>query len=199
MGAPAKYARGMTSPRTEPEQVVLLDAYKNPCGLADKATIHTDKTPLHLAFSCYVVDPEGRVLVSRRALSKRTFPGVWTNSMCGHPGPGESPEEALVRRGFEELGMKPEDFTAVECVLPDFEYRATDSAGVVEWEVCPVFVARVAPGARVDFAPDEVDAYTWVPATELIAGVQATPFAFSPWIGEQLSHAELREALLSRV
>lgn len=189
----------MTTPRTEPELVVLLDASKAPCGVADKATVHTDKTPLHLAFSCYVVDSAGRVLVSRRALSKLTFPGVWTNSMCGHPGPGETPEEALVRRGAEELGMRREDFVSIECVLPTFEYRATDSNGVVEWEVCPVFVAQVAPDAHVEIVPDEVDAFTWVPAEQLIAGVQATPFAFSSWIGAQLSHDELRAALVRRV
>ncbi|MFP7665480.1 MAG: isopentenyl-diphosphate Delta-isomerase [Corynebacterium pyruviciproducens] len=186
----------MTTDQTASEQVVLLDETKAPCGVADKATVHTEHTPLHLAFSCYVIDSDGRVLVTRRALTKLTFPGVWTNSMCGHPGPGETPEEALVRRGAEELGMSATDFVSVECILPDFEYRAADSAGVVEWEVCPVFVARVAPGARIEFAPDEVDAFEWVSARALIEGVQATPFAFSPWIGEQLSHAPLREALL---
>ena len=62
-----------------------------------------------------------------------------------------------------------------------------------------MFVAQVAPDAHVEVVPDEVDAFTWVPAEQLIAGVQATPFAFSSWIGAQLSHDELRAALVRRV
>jgi isopentenyl-diphosphate delta-isomerase len=163
------------------ELVVLLDEAGEPCGTHLKATVHTATTPLHLAFSCHVLDDRGRVLVTRRALSKKTWPGVWTNSFCGHPAPGETPEEAVARRASQELGIEVTDVTSV---LPDFRYLATDASGVVENEICPVFTAR-AVGVP-DPSPDEVAEWAWTDPAALRDAVAATPFAFSPWLGWQL-------------
>lgn len=165
-----------------PETVVLLADDGTVIGEAPKATVHTADTPLHLAFSCHVFDAQGRVLVTRRALSKKTWPGVWTNSFCGHPAPGEKTVEAIARRAQRELGLT---LTDVAVALPDFRYRAVDASGVVENEICPVYTARAAADPRP--APDEVAEWAWLDPAELRAAVAAAPFAFSPWLGWQLA------------
>ena len=168
--------------------VVLLDEDRRRVGTASRTEVHDARTPLHLAFSCYLIDRAGRVLLTRRAVTKRTWPGVWTNSFCGHPRPDEPMEAALERRAREELGVTVAD---VRCVLPDFRYRAVDPSGVVENEVCPVFMATWT-GDAADLAPDpgEVAEWRWISAHDLDAAVRAAPWALSPWLLEQ--HEQLR-------
>ncbi|WP_423920401.1 isopentenyl-diphosphate Delta-isomerase [Frigoribacterium sp. 2-23] len=173
-------SHGLTA-SIDDEVVVLLDDDGTPIGTTPKATVHTTATPLHLAFSCHVIRPDGRTLVTRRALTKKTWPGVWTNSFCGHPSPGETPAAAVERRAFQELGIAVSDVTSV---LPDFRYLATDASGVVENEICPVFTATVS--GDPDPSPDEVAEWAWVDPGELRRAVAAAPFAFSPWLGWQL-------------
>lgn len=164
------------------ELVVLVDDDGTPIGTADKATVHTADTPLHLAFSCHVRRAsDGAWLMTRRALSKKTWPGVWSNAFCGHPGPDESTPDAIVRRGRDELGLELRD---LECVLPDFRYQAIDASGVREFEVCPVFVAVTDGEPRA--APHEVAEFAWASPADVRAAVSAAPFAFSPWLGWQL-------------
>lgn len=172
--------------------VVLADEAGNPIGTAPKATVHTTNTPLHLAFSCYVFNRDKELLVTRRALGKKTWPGVWTNSACGHLAPGETAAAAVKRWVPHELGVA--ELSEPECILPDFRYRATDSQGVVEWEICPVFICQI-PTATISPAAAEVDSYQWVNPNDLFVAVTAAPFAFSPWMVKQLQHSDLRLAL----
>ena len=179
---------------TDPEDlVVLLDEAGVPCGTADRLTVHGRDTPLHLAFSCYVVDERGRILMTRRALTKRTWAGIWTNACCGHPRPGEPIADAVARRIAEELGARALSVTAV---LPDFRYEAVDASGIRENEVCPVFVAALADPLRPD--PDEVAEHHWADPRALADVAARTPWLLSPWsvlqIG-QLDLAALREVL----
>jgi isopentenyl-diphosphate Delta-isomerase len=158
------------------ERVVLLDEDGNAIGTEPKATVHHAATPLHLAFSSYVVDASGRVLLTQRALDKPTWPGVWTNSCCGHPLPGEPVETAVRRRLADELGIVAD---TVELVVPRFRYRAEMPTGVVENEMCPVY--RVWWTGEPDPAPSEVASYRWIEWPE----VRAVP-ALSPWCLLQL-------------
>ncbi len=169
----------------EADSVVLLDEERRPIGVADRTTVHTAHTPLHLAFSCHVRDAEGRVLVTRRALAKRTWPGVWSNAFCGHPRPGEDMISAIRRRGREELGLT---LTDVRPLLPQYRYRAVDVSGIVENEVCPVFSAVATSALAPD--PAEVCDHVWADPARVAQGVALTPFAFSPWFVEQLALLE---------
>jgi isopentenyl-diphosphate Delta-isomerase len=162
------------------EQVVLLDEDGNDVGVADKVAVHHADTPLHLAFSCYVLDEQGRLLVTRRALDKRTFGGVWTNSACGHPAPGEPIADAVRRRVQQELGVTLDD---LRLVLPGFRYRA-EMNGVVENEMCPVFVATTKDAVRLD--PVEVDDHEWVEWTAFRTSVLDGSRDISKWCREQV-------------
>ena len=161
------------------ESVVLVSATGEPIGQRLKAEVHDHATPLHLAFSLYLFDADNRLLLTRRALGKRTWPGVWTNTCCGHPAPGEPIEDAVRRRVGEELGLEVDELT---CVLPDFAYTATDASGVVENELCPVFRARLLhPGTDPLPNPAEVMDWRWGSWDDVVRAVRATPFVFSPW------------------
>ncbi|OXM45983.1 isopentenyl-diphosphate delta-isomerase [Amycolatopsis thailandensis] len=163
------------------ELVVLLDERFQPRATAPKRTVHTTDTPLHLAFSCYVFNGAGEVLVTRRALEKKTWPGVWTNSFCGHPAPGEDMADAVVRRGGQELGMAIGRLTKV---LPRFRYQAVDVSGIKENEFCPVWTATADGEAHPN--PDEVCESRWLPWPDLVAAMARAPFLFSPWSQEQV-------------
>ncbi|WP_122816667.1 isopentenyl-diphosphate Delta-isomerase [Nocardioides pantholopis] len=165
--------------------VVLLSEDGHPCGTAPRTGVHTTDTPLHLAFSCYVRDDEGRVLLTRRAVTKRTWPGVWTNSFCGHPRPGEDPAATVHRYAEHELGLTIDE---LRLVLPDFRYRAVDPAGIVENELCPVYVAHTS--AQPVRNPDEVEESRWLEPDELRLALAAAPWALSPWLVLQLTELE---------
>jgi isopentenyl-diphosphate delta-isomerase len=173
-----------------PEKVVLLSDAGDHIGVADKTHVHTTETALHLAFSCHIYNADGYVLVTRRALSKLTWPGVWTNSFCGHPSPHEDMADAITRRAKYELGIT---ISELQLVLPDFRYRAVDSSGIVENEICPVY--RAVTADEIAPNPDEVAEFDWVDPQSLHSAVAATPFAFSPWLGWQLKQLGQLEKL----
>lgn len=178
---------------TSQERVVLLDEDGSGIGAALKDEVHHRETPLHLAFSCHVLHDDGRrVLVTRRALTKLTWPGTWTNSFCGHPQPFEAISDAVTRRAEFELGLRLRD---LRLVLPDFRYRAVDASGVVENEICPVYVGTALGDPVLN--PDEVMDARWVAPEELAASVQHTPWAFSPWLVEQLAQMRGADSVFS--
>jgi isopentenyl-diphosphate delta-isomerase len=170
------------------ELVVLLDEDGNAIGSAPKASVHHRETPLHLAFSCYVFDEAGRLLVTQRALDKPTFPGAWTNSVCGHPAPGERLADAVTRRAAQELGLT---VRAVTLVLPSFRYVATMPSGVRENEMCPVFTAVTDDEVVPDRA--EVAAVEWVAWDAFRESVLSGERQVSPWCAQQVAELATRE------
>ena len=166
--------------------VVLLGPDAQPCGTADRMAVHTNETPLHLAFSCYLVNADGQTLLTRRALTKRTWPGVWTNSCCGHPKPGEPMEQAIERRVREELGVNA---TSIRALLPDFRYEAIDASGIRENEVCPVFVATLEGAVTPD--PAEVMETRWVDPEVLADLAGHAPWMLSPWCVDQVAQMDM--------
>jgi isopentenyl-diphosphate delta-isomerase type 1 len=173
------------SPGPDPgpvEYVVLVDESGRPVGQAEKWAAHNLETPLHLAFSCYVFDDSGRLLVTRRALTKKVWPGVWSNSVCGHPQPGESIQDAIARRLQYELGMTAE---RLEVLLPDYRYLAPAFEGVVENEFCPVYLARATSEPKPN--PEEVEDFEWVPWNDFVVlAREDAGNTYSWWCKDQL-------------
>ncbi|HEX8157040.1 MAG TPA: isopentenyl-diphosphate Delta-isomerase [Solirubrobacteraceae bacterium] len=166
------------------ELIVLVDEQGCAIGAAEKWSSHHADTPLHLAFSCYVFDDDGTFLATRRALPKKIWPGVWSNSVCGHPGVNESITDAIHRRLDYELGMTARD---IQVVLPQHLYRAPPFKGIVEYEFCPVYVARAASSPEPN--PLEVGACAWVDWQAFVAAAESdNTDTYSWWCKNQLRH-----------
>lgn len=161
------------------EHVVLVDEQNQPIGTAPKLDTHTGDTPLHRGFSAFLFNSRGELLLQQRAHSKKTWPLVWSNSVCGHPMMNEASEAAAARRFRDELGL---DIKNIEAVLPDYRYRAVRD-GIAENEYCPVMVALADDAPKLN--PDEVEAVRWVAWPDFVAEVTAFPERYSKWCVEE--------------
>lgn len=163
------------------ERVVLLSEDAEPIGTELKSLVHTGETPLHSAFSIFLFDRRGQMLVQRRALHKATWAGVWSNACCGHPEPGESLMSAANRRLKEELGLEG---VSLKVALPSFRYRAK-WRGVWENEVCPVLIGRVDDSHNIEINTDEVESVGWLSWEEFYSSITRSEdheyTHFSPW------------------
>jgi isopentenyl-diphosphate delta-isomerase len=166
------------------ELIVLVDDEGRAIGNLPKRLVHHGETPLHRAFSAYLFDDDGRLLVTRRADDKATFPGMWTNTVCGHPGPGEDDESAIARRARDELGL---DVAALRPAVPGYRYRA-EFRGVVENEICPVYVGRFSGRPAPD--PTEVGDWALLDWTAFRQRQAAEGDDWSPWCREQADLVE---------
>ncbi len=161
------------------EMLVLCDDDGRPLATKIKSEVHTNDTPLHLAFSIFIFNSKGDVLLQQRAFSKQTWPGVWSNSCCGHQMLHEPPVDGAERRLKYELGISGVE---LNCLLPNFRYRA-ELDGIVENEICPVFVGFTdkQPTANAD----EVETYLWFPWTDFLERCRRPDTDISPWAVEE--------------
>lgn len=129
---------------------------------------------LHRAFSVFLFDSEGRMLITKRSAKKNTWPGFWSNACCSHPHEGESTEDAAQRRLEEELGISTE-----LRFLFTFEYRAGYDADWGEHELDHVFAGR----HHGPLAPDrdEVAQEEFVDVEDLKRDVRDRPDRYTPW------------------
>ena len=173
----------------EPEQVVFVTDDGTPTGeTGPKLASHTANTRRHLGFSCYIFrKSDNKFLVSQRALSKKVWPGVWTNSVCGHPAPGESFESAIKRRAAYELGLR--NLQGLQAVLPNYTYTTPPYKGIIENEFCPVYIAYITDEPRPN--PDEVEAYKWLTWLEYSNLLAAEADNMSYWAKDQ--YKQLKE------
>ncbi len=158
--------------------LLLVDADDRVIGEAGREECHAGDGRLHRAFSLYIVDASGAVLLQRRAAQKPLWPGFWSNSCCSHPRTGEVIESAVRRRAFEELGLHVDP-----TFLYKFQYQAKYEDVGSENELCSVFIARCDDRPRPD--PGEVSDWRYLDAAALDADMAASDSVFTPWFKMQ--------------
>lgn len=171
------------------ELVVLVDDQNKQIGVADKSTVHSRFTPLHRGFSVFLFNQNKELLVTQRAMTKKTFPGVWSNSVCGHPAPEEEVVDAAKRRLKKELNIIP---SSIE-FISDYRYQFTDQNGIVENEICPILVARSYAYPHPD--ETEIMEWKWLPWKIFLLELENYPANYSPWCREE---AKLVDTYLSK-
>lgn len=160
---------------SEDETLILVDAEDREIGSLDKARAHDGEGILHRAFSLFIFNSRGELLLQQRTADKRLWPGYWANSCCSHPRRGESIEVATRRRLLEELGLQCElEF------LFKFQYQARFGEAGSEHELCHVLAGRCDQPPSVNAA--EISAVRWIAPADLTAEIEQYPEHFTPWL-----------------
>lgn len=155
-------------------QVILVDERDNPVGTAEKLQAHYNGGRLHRAFSIFIFNSRGEMLLQQRALTKYHSGGLWTNACCSHPAPGEDTAEAALRRMQEELG-----FTTPVKKIFDFLYRAEFDNGLTEHEFDHVFAGEF--DGPVFFNDEEVMTCCYMAPGQLKQSIQKEPGKYTAW------------------
>ena len=161
------------------EYVVLVDEKNNVLGTMPKSEVHGEQTPLHRAFSSFIFrTSDKKFLLQQRSEEKKTWPLMWSNSCCGHPGPGEDTVSAAQRRLAFELGLYP---LFIEEIAP-YRYCFVHK-GVMENEICPILVGMVDKEPVIN--PQEVEATRWVDWNWFVKETKNNPKGYSEWCVEE--------------
>lgn len=166
-------------------EVILVNEQDQPVGVSEKLAAHQQGL-LHRAFSVFIFsnDAHPRLLLQQRALDKYHAPGLWTNTCCSHPAPGEDTTVAALTRLQFEMGITA-DIQPVGC----FTYRAEFANGLIEHEVDHVYIGFMDRDQRVQFNPDEVADYQWIALDALAQWYAEQPALFTPWFDAALTIA----------
>jgi isopentenyl-diphosphate delta-isomerase len=167
------------SPRrsdTTHDRVILVDEHDRELGTISKLEAHV-RGLRHRAVSVVLRDNRGRLLLQRRAAGKYHSAGLWTNTCCGHPRPGERPQEAALRRLADEMGLGCE-----LTFLFAMHYEAAVSDGLVENEIVHVFTGRCDAEPRPN--PDEVAEWRWQAPEDVASDIDAWPEHYTPWFAK---------------
>lgn len=159
---------------SEAEELILVDADDNEIGFLSKADCHDGAGVLHRAFSVFLFNDDGELLLQQRSQSKRLWPGYWSNSCCSHPRRGESMQVATQRRLLDELNIE----TSLEYVYK-FSYEASFGYLGSEHELCHVYLGKVGEPVRAN--TNEIADTRFVSAEALAAEMDASPERFTPW------------------
>lgn len=159
--------------------VELVDENGRPVGETLVSDAHQAPGQLHRAFSVFLRDPAGRVLLQQRAAAKTRFPLRWANTCCGHPLPGEAPAVSGVRRLVEEVGISGVELREIGV----YSYYAEDPAtGRVEYEYDHVLLGDVPADPAMFIDPSEVATVRWAEPAELAAAIERDPREHAPWL-----------------
>ncbi|MCW8985545.1 MAG: isopentenyl-diphosphate Delta-isomerase [Thermoanaerobaculales bacterium] len=173
---------------SEDEMLILVDESDRVVGHLSKGACHDGEGVLHRAFSLFVFNRDGELLLQRRSPGKRLWPLFWSNSCCSHPRESETMDEAIHRRLHQELRMSSDlQF------LYKFQYQASYEDVGSENEFCWVYIGVTGDEARPN--PNEVEDHRWVTPAGLDEEMSATPEVFTPWF--QKEWQRVREADIS--
>jgi isopentenyl-diphosphate Delta-isomerase len=153
--------------------VILVDEFDRPAGLAEKMEAH-EKGLLHRAFSIYIFNTKGEMLLQQRAINKYHSGGLWTNACCSHPEPGEETNRAAERRLKEELGFG----TSLEKVF-DFIYMTKFDGGLTEHEFDHVFAGEY--DGEINFNRNEVMDFCYKEVEEVYHSLLIHPEKYTVW------------------